>query len=158
MERFSFFLFFFLFHVMIKKKKEIHKQLCPILRLGAELDPIRTSNLTRICIEADVMTKNFILPSRSTPTGTAALFSFTAFVKLNQTELLRFFFSFFLFPPLSPSLLFFLVPAFVLWLQVSYIIHEDWEAYPVLVILAFIPKEGAIFKRRIGHRWRQGSS
>lgn len=105
------------------------------------------------------MTKNFILPSRATPTGTAALFSFTAFVKLNQRKLLRFFFfPFFLFPPLSASLLSFLVPAFVLWLQVSYIIHEDWEAYPVLVILAFIPKEGAIFKRRIGHRWCQGSS
>lgn len=63
---------------------------------------------------------------------------FLSTVKLNQTKSLRF-----SLPP--HSLLSFLVPAFVLWLQVSYIIHEDWETYPVLVLLAVIPWKGTIF-------------
>lgn len=72
-------------------------------------------------------------------------------IKLDEGSSIFFFFFF------SPLLLSFLVPAFVLWLQVSYIIHEDWETYPVLVILAVIPWKGAIFKSWIGHRWYQGS-
>lgn len=107
------------------------------------------------------------ISSRSTPTGTAALFSFRRICQIKPDEASSIFFFPLLFflaiPPPLPllvlllSLLPFLVPAFVLWLQVSYIIHEDWEAYPVLVILDFIPKKGAIFKRRIGQRWRRGN-
>ena len=132
---------------MMEKKEIQQTTFSPIRWLRAKLDPIRASNLTQICIVADVITKMFVLGRFTTPTG--PFFSYTAFVKLNQTKVLRFF--------SSPPLLLFLVPAFVLWLQVSYIIHEDWETYPVRAILAVIPWKGAIFKSWIGHRWRQGS-
>lgn len=96
---------------------------------------------------ADVITEMFVLDELPFSHWYQGPYFYTAFVKLNQTKALRFS----LFPLLS-----FLVPAFVLWLQVSYIIHEDWETYPVLDILAFIPWKGAIFKSWIGPRWCQG--
>lgn len=55
--------------------KKPHKQLSQISWLGAKLDPIRASNLTQICIVADVITENFILGSISSSSGPAAFFS-----------------------------------------------------------------------------------
>lgn len=57
-------------------KKEIHKQLSQILwlRAKAKVEPINASNLTPICIVADVITI-FIQVSVSTPSGTETPFS-----------------------------------------------------------------------------------
>lgn len=122
------------------KINEIHKQLPHFLWLRAKLDPIKAANLTQICIVA------FFFSAEPHPHRYWAPFFLHCICQIKPNEGSSIF----------STLLSFLVPAFVLWLQVSYIIHEDWETYPVLAILAVIPLKEAIFKSWIGHRWRQG--
>lgn len=91
---------FFYLHNATRNKKSINSFFFSSLWLAAQLDPIRSSNLTPICIEADVMSENSILLYPHW--YCCPFFPFATFVKLNQTKLLRFFFFLFFLALLTP--------------------------------------------------------